>query len=332
MFRFASPYFLLLLLPLVGIVFYRRKRVHQPTMASSSLAVVGDVRVSIFLRLRWIVPAFYYSAILFLIIALARPQMGVEETFLPTKGINIILALDLSESMGAMDFKAGGKFVDRLTAVKGVVKDFIEKRNQDRIGVVVFGSHAYTQLPLTRDYNAIATILERLKIGSAGPNTAIGDAVGIAVKRLLDIKSKSNVIILLTDGESNSGQLAPSDAVRIAKAKKIKIYSIGVGRRGLAPFLIDDPIFGKRFVQRRVNMDEKSLKTIAKQTGGLYFKAEDTQGLAKIYDTINQLEATEVKVKTFAQYRDLYSPSLLAALVLLAAVILLNNTRFLRVP
>ena len=301
-------------------------------MASSSLAMVGDARASIFLRLCWIVPALYYSAILFLIIALARPQMGVEETFLPTKGINIIIALDLSESMGAMDFKAEGKVVDRLTAVKGVVKDFIEKRRQDRIGLVVFGSHAYTQLPLTRDYNAIVTILERLKIGSAGPNTAIGDAVGIAVKRLFDIKSKSNIIILLTDGESNSGQLAPADAVRIAKAKKIKIYSIGVGRRGMAPFLINDPIFGKRFIQRGVNMDEKSLKAIAKQTGGLYFKAENTSGLAKIYDTINRLEATEVKVKTFAQYRELYFPFLLAALVLLAAVILLNNTRFLRVP
>lgn len=301
-------------------------------MASSSVAVVGDVRPSIFLRMSWIVSGFNYSAIIFLIIALARPQMGVNETFLPTEGINIVLALDLSESMAAMDFTAKGKVVDRLTATKTVVNDFVEKRSQDRIGLVVFGSHAYTQLPLTRDYSAIVTILGHLKIGSAGPNTAIGDAVGIAIKRLKDIKSKSNVIILLTDGQSNSGQLSPEDAVKIAREKKIKIYTIGVGRRGLAPFLIEDPVFGKRYVRHRVDMDEKSLKAIAKQTGGAYFKAENTHELEKIYDSIDQLEITEVKVKTFAQYNDFYHWIMIFALILLTAAIILNNTRFLRVP
>ena len=331
MFRFATPYFLLLL-PIVGIIFFRRKRAFRPAMASSSLAVVTDVRASFFLRMSWIVSAFIYSAIILLIIALARPQMGVEETFLPTEGINIVLALDLSESMAAMDFMSNGKIVDRLTATKTVVNDFVEKRNQDRIGLVVFGSHAYTQLPLTRDYNAIVTILEHLKIGSAGPNTAIGDAIGIAIKRLKDIKSKSNVIILLTDGQSNSGQLTPEDAVQIAKRKKIRIYTIGVGHRGLAPFLIEDPVFGKRYVRHRVDMDEKSLKAIAKQTGGLYFKAENTRELEKIYGTIDQLEVTPVKVKTFAQYNDLYHWIMIFALILVAAAIILGNTRFLRVP
>jgi Ca-activated chloride channel family protein len=301
-------------------------------MASSSVAVVGDIRPSIFLRMSWIVSGFNYSAVIFLIIALARPQMGVNETFLPTEGINIVLALDLSESMAAMDFTAKGKVVDRLTATKNVVNDFVEKRGQDRIGLVVFGSHAYTQLPLTRDYSAIVTILEHLKIGSAGPNTAIGDAIGIAIKRLKDIKSKSNVIILLTDGQSNSGQLSPEDAVKIAREKKIKIYTIGVGRRGLAPFLIEDPVFGKRYVRHRVDMDEKSLKAIAKQTGGAYFKAENTHELEKIYDSIDQLEITAVKVKTFAQYNDFYHLVVIFALILLTAAIILDNTRFLRVP
>jgi Ca-activated chloride channel family protein len=331
MFRFASPYFLLLL-PILGIIFFYRKRALKPAMASSSVAVVGDIRPSIFLRMSWIVSGFNYSAVIFLIIALARPQMGVNETFLPTEGINIVLALDLSESMAAMDFTAKGKVVDRLTATKNVVNDFVEKRGQDRIGLVVFGSHAYTQLPLTRDYSAIVTILEHLKIGSAGPNTAIGDAIGIAIKRLKDIKSKSNVIILLTDGQSNSGQLSPEDAVKIAREKKIKIYTIGVGRRGLAPFLIEDPVFGKRYVRHRVDMDEKSLKAIAKQTGGAYFKAENTHELEKIYDSIDQLEITAVKVKTFAQYNDFYHWVVIFALILLTAAIILDNTRFLRVP
>lgn len=332
MFRFASPYFLLLLLPAAATIFYRLRKVRRPAMASSSLAVVGDIPPSMAARLSWTTSAAMYAALVLLIVALARPQMGVEESILPTEGINIILAVDLSESMAAMDFKLSQKHVDRLTAIKSVVKDFVEKRSQDRIGVVVFGSEAYTQLPLTRDYNTIVSILERLKIGAAGPQTAIGDAVGIAVKRMEDIKSKSNVVILLTDGQSNSGQLAPQDAVKIAKDRNIKIYTIGVGSSGLAPFLVEDPIFGKRYVRQRVNMDEKTLKSIAEQTDGLYFKAENTKGLNRIYATIDKLETTQVKVKTFAQYHDLYRAIVIIALGLYASAVVLGNTRFLRVP
>lgn len=332
MFRFANPYFLVLLPMVAGLFFLRRKRVSKPAMASSSLAIVSDIMPSILLRLRWLVPAAEYAALILLIIALARPQMGVEESVTPTEGINIVLALDLSESMAAMDFKVRGTVVDRLTAIKSVVKDFVEKRSEDRIGTVVFGSYAYTQLPLTRDYNTITMILERLKIGSAGPNTAIGDAIGIAIKRMQDVKSKSNIIILLTDGQSNSGQITPEEAVRIARDKNIKIYTIGVGSRGMAPFLVNDPFLGKRYVRQRVDMDEESLKTIAEKTGGLYFKAEDTQGLSRVYDTIDQLETTPVKVKTFAQYNDLYRLFVLPALGMLAAAVILGNTRFLRVP
>ncbi len=332
MFRFASPSFLLLLLPVMASLIWRHRRVRQPAMANSSLAVVYDLRASLAVRLQWIVSGSLYGALILLIIGLARPQMGVEESLRPTEGINIILALDLSESMAAMDFQMGSKAVDRLTAIKSVVRDFVEARSEDRIGVVAFGSHAYTQLPLTRDYNAIVTILDRLEIGSAGPNTAIGDAIGISIKRMADIKSKSNVIILLTDGQSNSGQLTPEEAVRIAREKNIKIYTIGVGSRGLAPFLIEDPFRGKRYVRRRVDMDEKSLKNIAKQTGGLYFKAENTQGLKQIYSKIDQLEKTEVKVKTFAHYNDLYRYWVIPALALLAASVILANTRLLRIP
>lgn len=332
MFRFASPYFLLLLPLSAGLILWRRRRVRQPAMANSSLAITGDIRPSLMLRMQWIIPAAEYGALILLLIALARPQMGVEESVTPTEGINIILAIDLSESMAAMDFKIHGKTVDRLTAIKSVVNDFVGKRSQDRIGAVVFGSHAYTQLPLTRDYNTIVMILERLKIGSAGPNTAIGDAVGIAIKRMQDVKSKSNVIILLTDGQSNSGQISPEEAARIAKDKRIKIYAIGVGSRGMAPFLVQDPLLGKRYVHQRVDMDEKSLKAIADQTGGLYFKAEDTHGLSRIYDTIDQLETTPVKVKTFAQYNDLYRFFVIPALGLLAGAVILGNTRWLRVP
>jgi Ca-activated chloride channel family protein len=234
--------------------------------------------------------------------------------------------------MAALDFRRKGKIVNRLEAVKGVVQEFISKRTGDRIGLVVFGTNAYTQLPLTRDYKTISTILDRLEIGAAGPNTAIGDAIGISLKRIRDIKSKSNIIILLTDGESNSGELTPEDATDLAVQKKIKIYTIGVGTRGKVPFLVKHPIFGDQYVYQKVSFDEKTLRRIAEKTGGLYFRAENTQGLESIYDTIDKMEKTKVKVKTFAEYHELYVSFLIPAFVLLGLWILLSNTRFLRVP
>jgi Ca-activated chloride channel family protein len=267
-----------------------------------------------------------------MILAFARPQWGTREINVRTEGINIILAVDLSESMAALDFQKGGKIVDRLEAAKGVIQDFITKRTGDRLGLVVFGSEAYTQLPLTRDYDTLSEILERLEIGAAGTSTAIGDAVGIALKRLEDIEGKSNIIILLTDGRSNSGTLSPEAAVEIAARKGVKIYTVGIGGEGTAPFRVTTSGFGPRYVYKQVNMDEDALKDIAKKTDGLYFKAENTQGLEKIYDTIDQLEKTEAVVKIYDNYRDLYPVALLPAFGLLAFWILLVHTRFLRVP
>jgi Ca-activated chloride channel family protein len=212
-----------------------------------------------------------------------------------------------------------------------VVRDFIEKRDGDRIAMVVFGSAAYTQIPLTRDYNTIASILERLEIGMAGKETAIGDAIGISLKRLEDIQSQSNIIILLTDGRSNAGELSPDDAVTAAVSRGVKIYTIGVGTRGKAPFRVNT-VFGERFVYQEVDIDEEALKSIAEKTGGLYFRAENTDGLKKIYDTIDQLEKTEVKVQHFAEYNELYSYFLITAFILLSLWAVFSNTRFLRIP
>ncbi len=260
------------------------------------------------------------------------PSGEAKQVSIKTRGINIVLAVDLSQSMAALDFKEKGRIVNRLQAVKDVIGNFISKRSGDRIGMVVFGSHAYTQLPLTRDYNAISSILERLKIGSAGKSTAIGDAIGISLKRLKDIKSKSNVIILLTDGMSNSGALSPDTATEIAAENKVKIYTIGVGSHGKVPFLIHDPVFGDQYVYQRVDIDEDTLKDIARKTGGLYFRAENTKGLNRIYDTIDRLEKTDVKVKTYNNYKELYPYFLIPALVILGGWIFLSNTRFLSVP
>jgi Ca-activated chloride channel family protein len=301
-------------------------------MGMSDLYPVRDVRESLLLRLRWIVPLLKYTALSLMIVALARPQIGTRRVVLPTEGINIILAVDLSESMAALDFRRDDRIVNRLDAVRKVVQEFVGHRSGDRIGLVVFGTEAYTQLPLTRDYTAINTVLERLEIGAAGGNTAVGDAIGISLKRLEDIKSRSNLIILLTDGQSNAGELSPEAAARLAADSRVKIYTVGVGTRGEAPFRVKHPILGERTVYRRVDIDEDSLKRIAAATGGRYFRAENSEELESIYALIDQMEKTEVKVKAFAENRELYPWLLVPAFGLLVAGALLSNTRFLRVP
>jgi Ca-activated chloride channel family protein len=333
MFRFASPYFLLLLALIPATIWYGLRRMATPALANSGMGgFFQPMPSSILLKMVRLLPVMFYLALVLMIVALARPQWGTRRMVVNTSGINIVLAIDLSESMAALDFKHQGDIINRLDAVKTVVRDFIRRRGGDRIGMVVFGSEAYTQLPLTQDYDTIATLLERLQIGAAGRSTAIGDAIGISLKRLKDIKSKSNIIILLTDGRSNSGEFEPRTTAAIAKAQGVKIYTIGVGSRGKAPFLVNDPIFGQRYIYQEADIDETTLKAIADETGGLYFRAQDLEGLQKIYATIDKMEKTDVKVKTFAEYRELYIYLLLPAFGLLALWVVLINTRFLRIP
>jgi len=284
------------------------------------------------LSIRWLVPLLCYLSLALMVTALARPQWGTRKTTINTSGINIVLTLDLSESMAALDFRHQGRMVNRLEAVKSVVQAFIARRSGDRIAVVVFGDQAYTQLPLTRDYHTIVSILDRLKIGAAGRTTAIGDAIGISLKRLQDIESRSNVIILLTDGRSNSGELTPEVAADIAAGQKVKIYTIGVGTRGKVPFLYNDPVFGQRYVYQQVDLDETGLKQIAQLTGGMYFRAQDLEGLEEIYSAIDAMEKTDIQVDTFAEFAELYLYLLLPALGLLALWIVMINTRFLKLP
>lgn len=332
MFRFENPY-LLLLLGLVPLLIFFRNRWRRPLrLGVSTLLPVRTLPTGFFQALARMLTVLKYGALCLMILALARPQWGTREVSVRTEGINIILAMDLSESMGALDFNNGGKIIDRLEAAKDVIHNFIGKRTGDRIGLVVFGSEAYTQLPLTRDYDTISDVLQRLHIGAAGKSTAIGDAIGISLKRLEDIKGKSNIIILLTDGRSNSGSLTPEAAVEIAAKKEVKIYTVGIGGEGRAPFRVNVPGVGTRYVYQQVDMDEDALKDIAKKTNGQYFRAEDLQRLEKIYDTIDQLEKTEAVVKIYDNYRDLYAYSLFPAFVLLGFWILLIHTRFLRLP
>ncbi|MCK5695624.1 MAG: VWA domain-containing protein [Desulfobacula sp.] len=335
MFRFASPLFLLLLFVLAFVWFLQLRKKSADHIKVSSLKGVELLSHSFMVRLSKFIPFFKIISLIFLILALARPQWGDQKINVTTEGVNIILALDLSESMRALDFsldvKGDKQIITRLAAVKIVVQDFIMKREGDRIGMVVFGSNAFTQLPLTRNYNTIAFILDRLKIGAAGPRTAIGDAIGISLKRLEDIQSKSNIIILMTDGKSNSGELSWQDATKIAAQRKVKIYTIGVGTKGEAPFLVDG-LFGKRYVYQKVDVDLEVLKTIAEETHADFFEAKDLHSLGRIYEMINNLEKTKVDVEKWVEYKELYSGVLVAGLISLLVYILLSNTRFLRVP
>lgn len=331
MFRFESPLwlFLLWLPPLLAWLWFRRP---VAVIAVSSLRAASAIRPTFFARTRWLPYALKAVALALMIVALARPQWGTRETTRLTEGINIVLAVDLSESMSALDFELDGKRVMRVDAVKSVVKKFIEKRGGDRIGLVVFGSEAYTQMPLTNDYSAITQVIDRVGIGSAGKTTAIGDAIGISLKRLQDLKSKSNIIILITDGQSNSGEIDPETATGIAASLGVKVYTIGVGTEGAAPFMVDDPLWGRRVIYQKVDIDEGALKKIASATGGQYFHASQSDSLMNIYDTIDRMEKTEVRIKTFDNYNDLYLWPLVPAFALLALSAALANTRYMEVP
>lgn len=343
-FRFASPWFLLLLpLPwgwliwhtgktMVGRTGARGRKSRRTALHVASLGMDdGLPPVTPGLMAARLLPLFKVLALSLMIIALARPQAGDRKVKMMTEGVNIILALDLSESMSALDFKRDGKIVNRLDAVKGVVSQFIQDRDGDRIGMVVFGSSAFTQLPLTRDYNTISFMLDHLQIGAAGPKTAIGDALGIALKRLADVESKSNIIILLTDGRSNAGSLSWQDAASLAQSRGVKIYTVGVGSKGKAPFLVDS-LFGQQYVYRQVDVDLKALETIAEKTGGQFFNARDTEGLKRIYDTIDAMEKTKVEVDKWVDYQDLFARFLVPGLVLYLVCLILSSTRLTRIP
>ncbi|WDP92805.1 MAG: VWA domain-containing protein [Desulfobacter sp.] len=333
MFRFASPWFLMVLALPWGWMLFRawQGRKSDPHIRVSSLEGMGPSPAAWGLWAARSLPLFKAVALSLMILALARPQAGDRKVRVNTEGINIILALDLSGSMRALDFKRDGKIVTRLGAVKGVVGDFILKREGDRIGMVVFGTHAFTQLPLTRDYNTISFMLDHLKIGAAGPNTAVGDAIGISLKRLEDVKAKSNIIILLTDGKSNAGELAWEDGAKIAAQRGVKIYTVGVGSKGKAPFLVDG-LFGQQYVYRQVDMDWEALDAIARTTGGQFFKAKDTEALEDIYKMIDGLEKTRVEVDKWVEYKELFPPFLGAGMLIYLACLILANTRLIRIP
>ena len=257
------------------------------------------------------------------IVALSRPRMGAHAEDQTSEGINIVLAIDLSSSMLAQDFQPQ----NRLEVAKDVVKRFIAARTSDRIGVVAFAAEALTQVPLTTDYPVVNAAVDNLAAGQLEDGTAIGTAIATAANRLRDAPGRSRVMILLTDGENNRGSIDPRTAAKAAAVFGIKIYSIGVGTEGMAPVPVGRGLFGLRYENRLVRIDEPLLVDIAKTTGGRYYRARDAAALQRIYDEINQLEREPVRTRSYVRYTELFRWPLYIAVGLLIIELLLAARR-----
>lgn len=272
------------------------------------------------------------AALILLIFALARPQAVLEDVRTISEGVDIVLTLDTSTSMLAEDFKAGAKRVNRYDVVREVVKEFIKKRKSDRIGMVAFAGRAYTVCPLTTDYMWLNENLDRIRVGMIEDATAIGSAIASSLNRLRTSKTKSKVIILLTDGVNNAGTVSPQVAAQAARAMRAKIYAIGVGTKGLVPYPFKD-IYGRTIYKNiPIEIDEDVLRKIADITGGKYYLAQDTETLVRIYDEINRLEKSNIEQRGYREYKELFYYYLIPGLVILALEIFLTNTVFLKVP
>jgi Ca-activated chloride channel family protein len=264
--------------------------------------------------------------LVFIILAMARPQVKNVEQQAEGEGIDIILAIDVSGSMTAQDFVP-----NRLEAAKKVALDFMDKRLMDRIGVVIFAGESFTQCPLTTDKNVLKSAIESIRNGLIVDGTAIGDGLSTSVDRLRVSKSKSKVVILLTDGENNGGLIGPANAKEIAKAFGIKVYTIGVGTDGYAPFPVQTEL-GVIIQQQKVTIDEKLLNIIATETGGKYFRAKDNAGLENIYTAIDGLEKSKVDISTLTRYSERFAFFLVVALLVLYIEFLLRFTVFKKFP
>lgn len=361
---FHSPWFFLLLL-LLPIVAYRLFATRQSNaIRFTGVDVAKRMTPSLRQRLLWLPKALGLLSLLFLILGLAQPREGLERTIVDSEGIAIELVVDRSGSMQAMDFKIDGQSVDRLSAIKNVATRFITGkvdsadatetettrgqagRYSDLIGLITFAGYADGVTPATLDHQFVIQKLDQTETVQSQDEdgTAIGDAIALATQKLTaldqrqDRSIKSKVIILLTDGENTAGEIDPVAAAELAQTLEIKVYTIGVGTRGRAPFPVFDP-FSRQMVTRsvRVNIDEATLKKVAESTGGKYFRATDTESLISIYQAIDELEKTKIEAQNFVDYRELavqpyrlgifaVPPMLLIAFVLMAARIMLENT------
>jgi Ca-activated chloride channel family protein len=328
---FADPQFLilLLLLPLLGWWYWSKHQRLGGTIRYSNLDLLKNLPKPSNYWSRHLLLGLRLLALALIIFALARPQSGHTEEEVTTEGIDIVISLDISGSMLAEDFKPR----NRIEAAKLVAEQFIAGRRSDRIGMVVFSARSFTQCPLTLDYGVLINFLKKVDVGMIKEDgTAIGLGIANAVDRLRNSKAKSKVVILLTDGRNNAGEIDPLTAARVAQAFNVRIYTIGVGTHGEALYPVEDPFLGKRYVRMPVDIDEATLTKIADVTHGKYFRATDRRSLENIFAEIDKLEKTKIEVKQFTRYRELFVTWLAVAMGLIFVEIVLADTRFRKIP
>lgn len=361
--HFQNPeaFWLLVFVPVLIALYVYRQRKRKSTIKFPALSIARRAVPSRRVRLRHIVPALRLAALCCFVVALARPQNAMEVEYTNTDGVDIMLALDVSGSMGTLDMltraeqaKLGvmnaerilnsGEYwkYSRMGYAQGVIADFIQKRHSDRIGLSAFGSRAVTQCPLTLDYGSLLEILkatdELAKDSIIAGRTAIGDGLMNALARLQKSEAKSKVVVLLTDGRDNASVISPVRAADVAQSLGVKVYTVGVGkRRGKILAFQQNPwtgeiSWGERDITPEEEVDESTLKEVAAKTGGKFYRAENKEQLEEIYSEIDQLEKTEIETVAYARYAEKFYPWLLAGAFLILLELLLANTRFVRIP
>jgi len=329
--RLASPWALALLPLAIGAVWLlmRRLRSGGPRIAFPAAAELARLPVSPWARLEGILPWLRGTALAFAVLALARPQSGSALTTVSSNGVDIVVAIDISGSMRCEDTRPR----NRLSVAKACIAKFSEGRPEDRLGIVTFASFAATKCPLTLDHDMLLRFVDELDFAPAGEDrTALGMGLATAVNRMRGSKAKSKVVVLVTDGRNNAGQLGPESAAEAARALGIKVYTIGVGSDGEVPCMVDDPQGGRHYVQVQADFDEALLRKIAETTGGRYFRAADADGFAQAFSEIDGLEKTEMESRVRILYSERFMQALIPAGLLLGLELALAGTRLRRIP
>ncbi len=331
-YAFAHPWVLalLLLLPLLAIL--RGRRGPAAAVQYSGLSLFGELTRARRVRAGGWLSALRYLALAFFIVALARPQKIDSSSQVQESGIDMMLAIDLSPSMEALDYHENGEEISRVQVVRETVGKFIEARPNDRIGMVAFAGEAYLMSPLTLDHDWLLQNVDRLQVGLAGDATAIGSALAVCANRLRDQKSKSKIIVLLTDGANNAGKITPLAAAQAAHELGIKIYAIGAGSADVAKFPTHNVFGQKVYTTIPVDIDEGALQRIADAGGGKFYRAKDTETLKHVYEEINELETSKVQTKQYHHYTEYFMWSVYPGLLLLCCEIGLAHTRLRRLP
>ena len=330
--QFAYPQLLWLLLVLPVIALLRSRRGPRAAVRYSSVGLVRSVARTSRSRVAWLLPYLRLPAGALLIIALARPQTAHSSTSIKASGVDVMLAIDVSSSMGALDLQLAGKRSDRLTVVKSVVNKFIDRRPNDRLGMIAFAGGPYLVSPLTLDHDWLQRNLVRVELGTVEDGTAIGSALSAAVNRLRTSDAHTKIVVLLTDGVNNAGKVHPQLAAEAAAALGIKVYTIGVGTDGEAPMPITDEDGQRRIVMAQADVDEPMLRKIAATTGGEFFRATDTKSLEAVYARIDAMEKTTREVSHYERRNEKFMWALAPALLLVTLELGLATTLLRRVP